>query len=157
RIGILTAILAALAVPASFAQSEARVRDELAVGRADIQADRQAILAANLPLTPDQSKAFWPVYREYRGEMSKLGDRLVELTLGFAKNYDTLTDEQASKMLNDFLSIQKDEARIKAEWVPKFGKVLPPKSLARFYQIENKLDTILRMDAAEGIPLVKAP
>jgi hypothetical protein len=133
----------------------AQVHHEIALTRAEIQTERQAIVADNLPLTEEQSKAFWPVYRQYRAELAKLGDRFVALIEGYAKNYDTLTDPQAQEMIKEFLAIQKEEVGIKTSWVPKLGKVLPPKALARFYQIENKLDTIVRYQIADEIPLVE--
>ena len=151
-----TSSLIALALVVSSSMAFAQERQEIATGRAEVQSDRQAIVAANLPLSEEQAKTFWPMYREYRGEMEKAGDRLVELVLGYAKNSDSLTDAQATTMLDDFLSIQKDENKIRTAWVPKFRKVLPSKSVTRFYQIENKLDAILRFDAAAQIPMVKS-
>jgi len=149
-------LLIALALAAITSTAFAQERQEIATGRAEVQSDRQAIVAANLPLTEEQAKTFWPMYREYRGEMEKVGDRLVELVLGYAKSSETLTDAQATTMLDDFLAIQKDENKIRTAWVPKFRKVLPSRTVTRFYQIENKLDAILRFDAAAEIPMVKS-
>ena len=47
--------------------------------QADLKADRQAVVAANLPLTEEEAQAFWPAYKEYRVEVEKLGDRMVKL------------------------------------------------------------------------------
>jgi hypothetical protein len=139
----------------AFSPAQAQVQSDIATGRAELQTERQAIVAANLPLSEAQAAAFWPVYREYRVEMQKLGDRMLNLLLGYAKNFETLTDEQATAMLDDFLAIQKDEIKIKSDWVSKFRKILPPKAVTRFYQIENKLDVLVRLEAADQIPLVE--
>jgi hypothetical protein len=133
----------------------AQVHNEISLTRSQIQTDRQAIVAGNLPMGEEQAKAFWPLYREYRAELAKLGDRFVALVENYAKNYDTLTDVQAQAMVDEFFAIQKEETKIKSAWAPKLGKVLPPKSLARFVQIENKLDAIIRLELADEIPLVK--
>jgi len=139
----------------AFSTAAAQVRSDIAADRAELQSNRQAIVAENLPLTEGEAKAFWPAYREYRGEMQKLGDRLVELFLDYAKNSESLSDSQATAMLDSYLAVQKDEAKIKSDWVPKFRKILPPKVVTRFYQIDNKLDAILRFDAVDRIPLVR--
>lgn len=34
--------------------------------QAEVKADRQAVVAANLPLSDTESRAFWPVYKAYR-------------------------------------------------------------------------------------------
>jgi hypothetical protein len=133
----------------------AQVHHEIAITRTEIQAERQAIVAANLPLTEEQSKAFWPLYRSYRAELGKLGDRFVALVENYAKNFDTLTDPQAQSMVDEMFAIQKEEVKIKSGWAPKLGKVLQPKALARFFQIENKLDAIIRFEIADEIPLVE--
>jgi hypothetical protein len=133
----------------------AQVHSDIAADRAQLQSDRQAIVAANLPMSEEQAKAFWPMYREYRGELQKLGDRLVDLVMNYAKSYESLSDPQANDMLKNYLAIQKDEIKIKSDWASKFGKVLPPKSVLRFYQIENKLDAVVRYEAADQVPLAE--
>jgi hypothetical protein len=147
---VFVAVLMLFAAPAVRAQ----VQSEIALTRADIQTERQALVAENLPLTEDQAKAFWPMYRTYREELAKLGDRFVALIEDYAKNYETMTDPQASTMVKEFLKIQKEEVAIKTAWVPKFEKILPAKAVARFFQIENKLDIIVRAEVAAEIPLV---
>ncbi len=129
--------------------------DAIAAVRGQLQADRQVVVAANLGLTEAEGKVFWPLYRDYRAELAKLGDRMSTLILDYAKNYEKMTDEQAKKMLAESLAIQKDETAVKLAWVPKFEKVLPAKKVARFYQIENKLDLIVRLAMAKDIPLVQ--
>ena len=131
------------------------IQNDIAITRADIQADRQAIVADSMKLADAQATAFWPVYRNYRAELAKLGDRTVKLVTDYATNYDTLTDAQASSLTTEFLSIQKDTLKVKEKFVPKFNAVLSPKLVMRFFQIENKLDTILMIDAVDGIPLAK--
>ena len=36
----------------------------------------------------------------------------------------------------------------------RFSKALPGRKVARFYQIENKMDAIVRYELAETIPVV---
>jgi hypothetical protein len=133
----------------------AQVHNEISLTRSQIQTDRQAIVAGNLPMAEEQAKAFWPLYRDYRAELAKLGDRFVALVENYAKNFDTLTDPQAQAMVDEMFAIQKEEIKIKSGWAPKLGKVLPPKSLARFFQLENKLDAIIRFEIADEVPLVE--
>ncbi len=149
-------VLALAGAGSAFAQSPApAVRTDIEVTRADIQADRKTIVADNLPLSETQAAAFWPLYREYRAEMDKIGDRMVNALTEYAKSYQSLTDAQAGKLVNDWLAIQKDIPGVRAKYLPKFSAVLPMKLVARFYQIENKLDTIVMMDLVIGVPLVK--
>ena len=51
--------------------------DDIELTRAVIQAGRQAIIAANMGLTDEEGQRFWPIYREYRNDLAKNGDRTV--------------------------------------------------------------------------------
>jgi len=156
RIGRTVAIVVASLLVAGFGTAAfAQVHHEVALTRAEIAAERQAIVAANLPMPEEQSKAFWPVYREYRGALAKVGDRFVSLVENYAKSYEKMTDAQAQPIIDEMFAIQKEELKIKMDWLPKLGKVLPPATLARFLQIENKLDAIIRFELADEIPLVE--
>jgi hypothetical protein len=39
-------------------------------------------------------------------------------------------------------------------FLPKFRKVLPEKKVARYYQLENKINAVVEYELAKQIPLV---
>lgn len=135
--------------------AKAEAMEEIRLTRVAIQAGRQAIVTEAMDLTPKEMETFWPLYREYRLEAAKIGDRIVGLIERYAANYDNLTDEAASKLLNDFVKIERARADLKAKFLPKFKKVLPATKVVRFYQLENKMDIAVLNEMAEQIPLVK--
>ncbi len=136
-------------------ETRAQALEDIRLTREAIQVERQAIVTMAMDLTPEEMQAFWSLYRDYRLEAIKLGDRTVTLITAYADNYENLTDEVADKLLNEFVSIERQRARLKAKYLPKFKKVLPPRKVARFYQIENKLDIAILAEMAENIPLVR--
>jgi len=123
--------------------------------RATIQARRQQIVADNLGLTAAEGQAFWPLYREYRAEVEKLGDREADVILDYARVYDNLTDAQARDLIGKAIAVEKDHAKLKQRYLKRFARVLPGVKLARFFQIENRLDTAIDMELAAGIPLAR--
>lgn len=148
-------ILAGVLVLASAGPLCAQVRSAIEVTRADIRTDRKAIISANLALSDVQAAGFWPLYREYRGEMDLIGDRIAKLITDFVATYGVMTDEKATAMVAEFLAIQKDTLKVKNKYTPRFTRIMPAKSVLRFYQIENKMDAIVMMDLADQIPLSK--
>jgi lysophospholipase L1-like esterase len=149
------AILAViLVVGAPDAAAQVSETDALQQLRADIQADRQAVVAANLKLTDAEGAAFWPVYREYRGEMAKVGDRLQKLIQDYARVYDTATAEQAKPLVDEMMAIERAGLTVKETYLPKLRKVLPEVKVARFLQIENELDAVIRLGLAADMPLI---
>lgn len=131
------------------------LQTQIAFTRSQDEADRQAIVAATLNLSDKDGEAFWPLYREYRSDMGKAGDRTWKLLIEFADKYQSITDADASKMLDEVLAIEKQQTAIKTKWMGKMRKTIAPKTVARFYQIDNKIDTLLRLDAAANVPLVE--
>ena len=82
--------------------------------RAELQAERTKLVAANLQLTDAEAAKFWPLYNEYRAEHSKLGDRSLALVEDFAKNYDALSDEKAKDLLKRQFEIEDDRLKLRA-------------------------------------------
>jgi hypothetical protein len=155
-------LVAALGMQSVLAQEQQKSPDEktqaaeeLQLTREMINNERQALVTRAMDLTPAEMQRFWPLYRQYRVAASKVGDRIVTLITTYADNYQNLTDKVADKLLTEFVHIEAERARLKTQYLPKFKKILPPKKVARFYQIENKLDTALLADISEAIPLAR--
>lgn len=147
--------LAQQPAPPADVEAQQDATEDIQLTRAVIQAERQAIVTRAMDLTPEEMQRFWPVYREYRLEAIKLGDRIVSLVQRYVDDYDELTDAAANTLLTDFVTIEQARASLKARFLPKFKKVLPAKKVARFYQLENKLDITILAEMAEAIPLVR--
>ncbi len=167
RIGFLAAaclLFLGVTAPAVLAQqtgqpaaeaTKAEALEEIQLTRLAINTERQALVTQAMDLTPSEMETFWPLYREYRLEAIKLGDKIVALVTEYAENYDGLTDPVADKLVTEFVKIEKARAGLKAKYLPKFKKILPARKVARFYQIENKLDVVILNELAEGIPLTR--
>jgi hypothetical protein len=151
RIVLALLCLASLALPQTARAQDAETQSV----RADIQAERTKLVAANLELTETEGKAFWPLYNDYRAQWSKLDDRSLGLLKDYAGNYDTMTDEKAKDLLQQQVKLDDDRLKLRSSYIGKFEKVLPSKKVARYFQIERKLDAAVAYEAATAIPLVK--
>jgi hypothetical protein len=150
RFIILTSLIFGFVAPLAFGQA-----DEVELTRAIIQTQRQAIVAANLGLTDEEGQRFWPLFRDYRNDLAKVGDRSVKLITTYAEEYPNLSSTTAEWMVNEFVGIEKAKAETRERWIPRFREALPPIKVARFLQIENKLDAIVNYELADSIPLVE--
>src|SRR5262252_4388616 len=137
------------------ATAQDKPSDNMEVLREKMRADKRLVVASVLELTEGEAKAFWPVYNAYQSDMVTHYDRLLNLINTFAKNYDTMSDEMALKLLDDYLALERDHIAILTRYVPRFKKVLPPKKVARLYQVENKARALVNYDLAREIPIVK--
>ena len=123
--------------------------------RAEVGQDRRDIVAAAMLLTPSEGKTFWPIYDQYRAEMHTLGDRRVRLITDFIAHRDTMSEEQAEKLTQEALAIEKARIAVKEDYLPKMSKVLSGRTVARFFQIDNKLDVVVDAQLAARIPLIQ--
>ena len=146
------ALLTVIASPASAQKVDPWTA--LQQAQADLKADRQAVVAANLPLSEVESKTFWPVYKEYRGEVEKLGDRAAKLIAAYAANFETMDDTKADAFFKEWMALERDRVTVREKYVPKVRSVLPAQKAARFFQIETKLDSIVNVTLASEIPLL---
>ncbi len=155
RIGLMVA--AALVGGAAGGFAQGTETDQLQALRARIRADRQALVADNLGMTDAEARSFWPLYRRYRGEMAGLGDRLQKLIQDGVRIWADATADQAKAMVDEFMAIQAEEVKVKESYLPRFRKVLPEQKVARFLQIENKIDAIVRFELSTSVPLIVSP
>jgi hypothetical protein len=123
--------------------------------REKIQADKKLLIAENMQLTEAEAKAFWPVYESYQKDMGKIVERTKKLIEDYAKNYQTMTDATAKKLINEMLVIENERLKLRRAYLPKFRKVLSEKKVARYYQLENKIHAVVMYELAKIIPLMK--
>jgi hypothetical protein len=121
-----------------------------------IKADKKLLVATNMELTESEAKGFWPVYEQYQQELANFNQRIVKLIESYAAAYRTnsMTDATAKQLIAEFVAIGKGEAAVKEFFVPKLSEVLPPKKVARYFQIENKIRAAIKYELAGEIPLV---
>ena len=135
-----------------FAQTQA---DEEELVKSTLQTGKKEIIVDNMGFTEDESKAFWPVYDEFQQAKQKLNERTIKVIKDYLDSYETITNEKAEALLKEYMAIEKERADLKSAFLPKFTKVLPAKKVARYYQIENKLEAIVKYELAKDVPLVK--
>src|SRR5262249_23282855 len=120
-----------------------------------IRANRKALVAVNLKLTDEEATKFWPIYDRYQQEINAVGDRLVGVIQDYTANFSDLSNDKAIKLVEEYLTIEADRVKVRRAYVDEFAKALPGRKVARFYQIENKMDAVIRYDLAATIPVVE--
>ena len=157
RSGSLIIIMAALLLictgPLMAQDKEA---DNMQILIAKVKADKKLLVAGNMQLTEKEAKAFWPLYERYQNELFLLRARSLNMIGNYANNYETMTNATAKKLLDEFMAIENVRIKLASTYLPQFRKVLPDKKVARYYQIENKINAALYYELAAQIPLVKA-
>ena len=142
---------------ASLGAAQDRPADTMQILREKVKADKKLLVATNMELTETEAKGFWPVYEAYQADLQKLNHRIADLLEGYAADVrkKSFTDDKARKLIQDAVAIEQAEAALKTSYAPRLGAVLPPKKVARYLQIENKIRAVVKYDLATGLPLVE--
>jgi hypothetical protein len=123
--------------------------------RTDIKAQKVQIITEAMQFTPEEAAIFWPVYRNYDFELSAITDERVELIKDYAAKYETLSDDEAEDLVKRRISLDEDRTKLRKKFFEEFGRVLPYKTVARFFQVETQLNLLLDLQIASALPLIK--
>jgi hypothetical protein len=148
-------VVLVLAVSAAPGHAEETANPNLDILRDTIRANKKALVAVNLALSDAEAAQFWPVYDRYQEALGGVNDRLDEVIGDYIANFRNLSDEKAMQLVGQYLSAEEDRAKVRRAYLPEIAKTLPGRKVARFYQIENKTDAVLRYDLAAEIPVIE--
>jgi len=157
-LSVLLLFMMVFPVPISAQDDSKMFKEETKLTRAIIKLKRRKIIAINIDMTDKEAQAFWPIYEKYTSSMTFVNDQKFKLISEYRDAYlkKNLSEATALKLLEEFLKIERSKLNFKKLYIPRFQKVLPPKKVVRFYQVENKLDATINYELSREIPLVPA-
>lgn len=124
----------------------------IAVVRANMQADRTTLITAGMNFNDKDGAAFWPVYEQYEYERSRLDDRRAAVIKQYSQKYPNLTNDEANAMAEQMLDSASRLAELKKKYYKKFNKVLPALTVAKFFQLERRIDLMMDMQVEAALP-----
>ena len=131
--------------------------DLIEILRSDLKTQKVAIITDAMEFTEQESGVFWPLYKEYDFELTKLNDLRIATVKDFANNFDTMTDVKAEELIKQSLKFQKDRVSLREKYFKKFKKILPMIKAAKFMQVENQLTNFIDAQLSAEIPLIEMP
>ena len=152
---VLVVAATLLALVSGVVPAQEKPDTTMEVLREKVRADKKLVVALALDLSESEATGFWPVYGAYQSDMVAHYDRVAKLISDYATAYQKMTDETATQLLGELLALQSDHAALLQRYVPRFQRVLPPRKVARFYQVENKIRAMVDYELARDIPLLK--
>lgn len=155
----LTIVCAMLALGSlCYAQNQqASIDSYIAEVRAGTQAERVAIISATMKFSDKDAAAFWPIYRRYEEERARVDDRRVAVIKQYAAKYPSLTDADAKAMTEEMIDCDSRLASLKKTYFKKFNTVLPASTLAKFFQLEHRIDLLMDMNVESSLPPLAQP
>lgn len=152
RRSLLSVLIAVIvAVPVSITAQESLIE----MLRADVRAEKVALITETMMFTDAQAEAFWPVYREYEAELAKITDAAIANIKDYAANYEQMTDVKAKEIVNKSFANQEKRLALQKKYYTKFSKALDPITAAKYMQLEREINTLIDLQVAAGLPFFK--
>ena len=153
----IVVLCAAGAASAQTAISSADMVPDAAIDqlRKDARAEKRDVINGTMQFTSDEAAKFWPLYKSYEIKRKAIGDEQLALVKDYADHYNGLTDPKAADMLAKLISVEDKSLAAKRAFIHDLQKVLSPRTVARYYQVENRLDLLVGLELASQLPVIK--
>ena len=131
--------------------------DDLEASRIELEAKKKVEISKRLKLTSGESELFWDIYSDYERASGKITRDSFDLIRKFSDGYknNSISEQGATNMLASYFRIEGQKLQLKQEYYAHFQKVMPAKKVFRFFQIDNKIDALIRCDIAKKLPLIE--
>ena len=116
---------------------------------------KKAVVLASMGLQGEMKEKFGNLYDEYQGKLMKHRIAELELIKNYAMAYNDMTDENANKVIIEWVNVEEAEIVLKKDYVAKFKKVMPSAAVIRYFQIENRLQLLREAQTSSLIPLAQ--
>jgi hypothetical protein len=122
--------------------------------RKDVRSQKRQIIASNLQLSDQEAEKFWPLYDQYTADLVKINDAKYSAIREYAASYSTLTDDQATRLVRQMLSVDQAVAELRLRYTTIFNNVIPGRKTAVFFQLDRRLVMLIDLQIASQIPMI---
>lgn len=160
-IGMLLVVSAA-AADLAFTQdqgSDAREQNfhaYAALLRADMKTQRKEIITELMQFDDEDAAKFWPLFQEYDGALTKIGDGRLALIVEYARNYQNLTNDQADTLMSKAFELEAKRAELKKKYFDEMKEAVSATQAMRFFLIENQIQHIIDLQISSALPVAQA-
>jgi Spy/CpxP family protein refolding chaperone len=138
----------------ALAQDKAFDGTDLQALRTAVKTDKKVLVSSTVKLTDAEAKKFWPLYGAYQLKLDTLNRRKARAFEELVSRDKPITDAQAKGLLAESIAIDEEEVKTLRAYQNRLNRALPPRKVARYLQLENKIRTVQDYDIAGALPLV---
>lgn len=144
---------AAPTAPTTAPQQQQNLDAYVSLIRKDVASQKFDIMDSVMQLDGDQAAKFWPIYRDYQDELTKINDQRIANIKQYAQNYNNLTDDQANQLVQSALDYRKQRLDLLAKYYDQVKQSLGGVTAARFVQVEDQLLLLIDLKIDSMLPI----
>ena len=115
---------------------------------------KMALVEDAMALSEENGKIFWPLYKQYDAEASKLNQFRIDYLNDYVEQVENITDEQVDAFLKQANTFNKKMAALKTKYYKQMKKELSSKVAIRFMLVEEYIQTAVKYELLETLPWV---
>ena len=119
-----------------------------------LESYRIAFFTQKLGLSTEESKAFWPVYDKYQGELKSLRMAQREQRKNMRADFEGMSDKDIEKFIDSEIQFRQNDLDLMKKYNSQFKSVLPIRKVALLYKTEEdfKRELLKRLQDRQGPP-----
>jgi hypothetical protein len=125
----------------------------VALLRKDVRSQKSEIMSEVMQLDPEQAAKFWPIYRDYDAELTKINDLRVANIKEYAASYNQMTDAKADGLIRNGLAYRKRRMELLTKYYERVKQEMGAVTAARFVQVEDQLLMIIDLQISSALPI----
>jgi hypothetical protein len=149
---ILLFFLSILFTATSFSQS---FQNEFELMQSLYGKDKKEIVDDFIELNENQKTDFWTLYGEYELKRKELGKKKFNLLLKYVDDYGEIKPVDAEMLMKEAIPLRKKSDQLIDNYYKKIKNKTDPVVALQFYQIENYLSDLIRLELLEEIYTTK--
>lgn len=145
-------LLLVLFLTASFSSNAQSMNEEVDMIQSLYGMEKKALIAEFLGDAANDD--FWSIYDAYETERKSLGKDRLKLIKDYVTNYTSIEGEMADGMVKRSEQLNSKLTGLISKYTKKVRKATNSKVAAQFYQIENYLLGVTRLQIMNNIPFL---
>lgn len=119
--------------------------DRMGARQERIEQYKIAFFTEKLQLTPQESKAFWPLFEQFEREQEMLRSKY-DLR---GKKLELLSDDEVKAYIMDQLEVEHEMAKLRKDYTMEFMEVLPVRKVAMLQRVNREFKKTLLKEMRE--------
>lgn len=107
--------------------------------RDEIESYKIAYLTQKLDLSADESRIFWPIYKNWQNEQASLRKERAQKMISFRKidEIEDLSDNEVQSLITNELSFKQKGLDIEKKYYNQLKSNLPIKTVGKYYRAQE--------------------
>ena len=139
----------------SFGMTGQATQDELQLMQSLYGMEKRDIVSEFIELNDSQEQEFWLLYDEYEEKRKDIGKERFRLLTSYVDDYGEVKPQDADNFMKQAIPLRIKSDKLVDNYYNKIKNRTDPIVAMQFYQIENYLADVIRMELLEEIYTTK--